>query len=257
MGMVCLVDLAVKQYMPEGDDPVLGDIHGLHRLIRLVLSVAGCNAVTLQSLPMMPELKHLTLESCVEFSQSSFQNLASKCPNLTTLTIGCHPFSIFMDDFDGTVRLPHLQRIKIENWHGMPVNTLKPSLKNTVQFTEVPSPDMELQLNEGYDRQAIQAVFKNAQPSGMEQVPINGEYFTPTLVDELISKRDYDLLKMLVRYGADVDYGNPAASVDIDGQRCSTALHFAAHRGDIQGQLWVLHMTLYMYYQLQYRLLSH
>ena len=233
-GMQDLTELAVMQYTAEQESLSFSCLTGVPSLRRLALFESGIQLESLQSLPPMPFLEELSLDGCMELTPQCLQCLASKFPRLASLAIACPSEAWVARDFSVLPQMPRLRELKLVNSYGLDVASLRSAMHPSVHVSTIRIPELALQrVTKTLDYHLIESFLKSASRHGML---VSGEYFTPSILSELATKGRYDLMKLLVDYGADIDYGNPAYTLDTDDNYdCSTALHFAVHRGDIPG----------------------
>lgn len=233
-----LSDLAVMHFSASAEAVLFHCLKGVTQLRRLVLFESGMNLESFESLPSMPLLEHLSLEGCAMLTPQCLQILASKFPGLQSLTIGCQSEASLAKDFNPLPEMPLLKHFKLLNSHGVDLFSLKTNLRDTTAFSHVMDPDLDLmRAIRKRDYHIVEDFLKSVRHPEMPQVPVFGEYFTPSVLTDLAAKGHFDLMKLLVSYGADVDYGNPVYAWDGHTRYdCSTALHFAVHRGDAKGE---------------------
>lgn len=234
-------DLAVLQYALCSESLSFDCLSRIPQLRQFVILHPGLGCEMLQSFPSMPQLETLSIEGCCEISSDLFQVLASKFPQLKSLTIGCDSEASLAKDFGAMPDLASLKELKLINCYRFSDHLLRDHLRDTVNLSSRNSPDDVLQKQVEFGFEDVHRFLQSASLLNFPQVPLSGEYFTPSHLTQLALDRRFDILKLLVAYGADIDYGNPILAYDVDTRYdCSTALHFVVHRGDEQGQSFVL-----------------
>lgn len=240
-----LEELAVMNYNKlEESFPSFNLLKNAFKLRQLVIQESEIRIEQIESFPVFSELQSCSVYGCSEVSVNLFNCLAQKCPKLTHLKLGCFLDAVMDHDFVGIQDLPFLERLEILNCPNLDAVALESCFRHVLELVNVPFPDNVLhEKSKMLDYSILEQFLESCQSHEMTGLPLFGEYFDPSVLTELSNKSRFDLVQLLVSFGADVDYGNPFLAHDsCHCYDCSTPLHFAVHRGDEQGTIDLINL---------------
>lgn len=175
------------------------------------LSLGGCDGVTdvgLRALTNLVDLSHIRL-----WSQSSMDITLSGIMQLR-----------------GLLKLKSLELFQCANIDQDVVNAY---FDRDVHVRILPNPEKVMVDNySARDLDVVERLLESVQELGAKEVPVPGCFTPHQLMIHAADNRDLAFLRLLVKYGADVDYGDALLPVAVRLSDCSTPLHFAVYHGD-------------------------
>ncbi|GMH39151.1 hypothetical protein BSKO_07049 [Bryopsis sp. KO-2023] len=215
-----------------GNQPDLQHLRSLRRLI--IHQNKSANRELFESVGGLARLKSLSLSGCEAVESSDWEQL-NQLSDLEHLRL-CGGVEAGMKlGGEEPATVPSIDKLELFQCPEVDEDVVRASLTGPTDLRLIQEPDQALEevLKTSTDKKGVQDFLKSVQEPNMPEVPVCGSFFTPEMLSHLAAKRQLDTIKLLVQYGADVDYGNPMLiSTAVDGLNCSTPLHFAVHNRD-------------------------
>eukprot|EP00803_Ostreobium_quekettii_P004894 evm.model.scf_1234.5 EVM.evm.TU.scf_1234.5 scf_1234:39508-42343(+) len=187
-------------------------------------------------LQCLSSLKCLSLAGCEDVTDTGLRALAN-LSELAQLRVCWQqiPTDISLNGATQLRDMPKLKHLDLFQCGDIDVDVFKAHFDPDVNVRIMPTPQqMMLDNYNAHDLDAMEQLMESVQEVGAEEVPVPGCFTPHQLMIQAADKCQLHVLKLLVRFGADVDYGDSLFSPTTTLLDCSTPLHFAVYHGDIE-----------------------
>eukprot|EP00803_Ostreobium_quekettii_P010814 evm.model.scf_807EXC.3 EVM.evm.TU.scf_807EXC.3 scf_807EXC:18076-22205(+) len=213
----------------------IGCLQRLSSLTSLRLYRLGVNDNWCARIQCLSSLKRLSLAGCEGVTDAGLRAVAS-LPELSSLRI-CWQQNpeISLSGITQLGELPNLKRLELFQCGDMDVDVVKAHFDVDVGVRIMPAPEkLMLDHYNAHDIDAMEQLLESVQEPDAKEVPVPGCFTPHHLMIHAADNCQLGVLKLLARFGADVDYGDSLFPMPRTLVDCSTPLHFAVYHGDTE-----------------------
>lgn len=213
----------------------VGSFQHLPNLRSLRLHRLGISDNWLARMQALSSLTCLSLGGCEGMTCSGLKALASLV-DLSHLRLwGQQGLDISFKGISQLKGLPNLRKLELFQCGNIDEDVVKAHFKRDVDIHIISAPE-EI-VWEHYEKRSLRCLeqkLQSVQEVGAPEVPIPGCFIPHNLMIHAADNGNLSVLELLIKYGADADYGDSTVALMTRLFDCSTPLHFAVYHGNVE-----------------------